>query len=580
MDERERILELVREGVLSVDEGLDLLESVATKESKQTEQREFTNEKTKDTEVEIDMEDLKTEADTEEDYEEEFAHEEQEETEDLDEEMNQFEEELESLANDLNQFSVDIDELNEEITELKTELADVEEEIYEETDAADEEYYEEKKELEDEIVNLQKEIDLIATVDEVDNKDEMDSLNKELTETMEELNNLENKAASDEDISELTDEAEELREKIKKLTEKKNERLKEMHSVRMKQWTTKAKRMSESFDIPKEWRKGASKTIDKAGDIFDETSKTLGGALRQTLQNTKDTLENIDWKDLDLNFNLGRKVQSEFDHEWLFEDTTATILDFKNANGNIQFKPSLNDNIKVSANIKLYGKMDEASPMDALEARSTIYIDEDKFTFHIPNKNIVANMIVYLPEREYDYVRSNSFNGDVTFNELKTRDIYIKTTNGHILLDKLEATMLEVKGTNGNITLKEAKLRDLLVNTVNGEIRVVGEVQSSDVNTTNGDIRMTLSGEELIRIAGGSVNGDVKISFPEDCGLEIEAKSTFGSVKSRLANTNASVSKELKGKTHTLQRIGSGEICRVNVTTTTGNILFKDTEEK
>lgn len=34
MGERERILELVREGILSVDEALDLLESVANKESK------------------------------------------------------------------------------------------------------------------------------------------------------------------------------------------------------------------------------------------------------------------------------------------------------------------------------------------------------------------------------------------------------------------------------------------------------------------------------------------------------------------------------------------------------------------
>ena len=38
MDERERILELVREGVLSVDEALDLLESVANKETKKTEE--------------------------------------------------------------------------------------------------------------------------------------------------------------------------------------------------------------------------------------------------------------------------------------------------------------------------------------------------------------------------------------------------------------------------------------------------------------------------------------------------------------------------------------------------------------
>src|SRR5699024_2664703 len=91
MDERERILELVREGVLSVDEGLDLLESIAKKESKQTEQREFTSEKpTKDSTVE--PEDSEASTDDVSGDQEEF--------ESLDqEEMKQFEDELQNIAN-------------------------------------------------------------------------------------------------------------------------------------------------------------------------------------------------------------------------------------------------------------------------------------------------------------------------------------------------------------------------------------------------------------------------------------------------------------------------------------------------
>ena len=572
MDERERILELVREGVLSVDEGLDLLESIAKKESKQTEQREFTSEKpTKDSTVE--PEDSEASTDDVSGDQEEF--------ESLDqEEMKQFEDELENIANELNQFSVEIDALNEELTDRKTELSEVEEDLKERKDFLNEDYNESKKELENEIVNLQKEIELISTIDEVDNHEELKSLNEDLTATMEDLNRLENTASTDEEIKELEETAKDLREEIAELNKEKNEQLKEMHSIKMKQWTAKAKQVSENLDIPEEWREGANKTINKASDIFDETSRTLGDVFRQTMKSTRETLDNVDWKDIDFNLNIPRKVQSEFDHEWLFEDTTATILDFKNANGDIQFKPSVNDNIKISANIKFYGKVEEATPLDAFEARSIINIDEDKFTFHVPNKNIVANMIIYLPERDYDYIRSNSFNGDVTFQDLKVRDIYVKATNGDIVLNNLDATMLELKGTNGDITLKETVLRDLLVNTVNGDIRVVGNVQSSDINTTNGDIRLTLSGEELIRVAGGSVNGDVKISFPEEAGLEIEAKSTFGKVKSRLSNTNASLSEEKKGKTHKLHRVGSSEICRVNVQTTTGNVLFKDTDKK
>lgn len=570
MDERERILELVREGVLSVDEALDLLENVANKESKQTEEREFTSKQTKD-EPTVENEYTKSEPETFTEAEDETLSE---------EEMKEFEDELENLANELNQFSVEIDKLNKELTELKSELADAEEELSESKDTLNEEYYETKKDLENRVVNLQKEIELISAIDEVDNYEEIQSLNKELTNALEELNTLENEALTDEEVKELEDSVKSLREEMKELTIEKNELLKEMHATKMKQWTTKAKQVSENLDIPKEWREGASKTFDKASDVFGETSKTLGDVFRQTVNTTRDAINKIDWKDIDVNLNIPRKVQSELEHEWLFEDTTATILDFKNANGDIQYKPSENDNIKVSARIKFYEAIEEVSELAAFEERSIIKIDEDRFTFHVPNKNVAADMIIYLPQREYDYIRSNSFSGDVTFKDLKARDIYVKATNGTIILNNLEATMLEVKGTNGDITLKDATLRDLLVGTVNGDVRVVGNVQSSDLSTTNGDIRLTLSGSDLIRVAGGSVNGDVKISFPEDSGLEIEAKSTFGHVKSRLTNTNSSLNKEKKRKMHKIHRLGNGQICRVDVQTTTGNILFKDTDNE
>lgn len=568
MDERERILELVREGVLSVDEALDLLENVANKESKQTEEREFTSKQTKD-EPTVENEYTKSEPETFTEAEDETLSE---------EEMKEFEDELENLANELNQFSVEIDKLNKELTELKSELADAEEELSESKDTLNEEYYETKKDLENRVVNLQKEIELISAIDEVDNYEEIQSLNKELTNALEELNTLENEALTDEEVKELEDSVKSLREEMKELTIEKNELLKEMHATKMKQWTTKAKQVSENLDIPKEWREGASKTFDKASDVFGETSKTLGDVFRQTVNTTRDAINKIDWKDIDVNLNIPRKVQSELEHEWLFEDTTATILDFKNANGDIQYKPSENDNIKVSARIKFYEAIEEVSELAAFEERSIIKIDEDRFTFHVPNKNVAADMIIYLPQREYDYIRSNSFSGDVTFKDLKARDIYVKATNGTIILNNFEATMLEIKGTNGDITLKDATLRDLLVGTVNGDVRVVGNVQSSDLSTTNGDIRLTLSGSDLIRVAGGSVNGDVKISFPEDSGLEIEAKSTFGNVKSRLTNTNSSLNKEKKHKMHKIHRLGNGQICRVDVQTTTGNILFKDTD--
>lgn len=575
MGERERILELVREGILSVDEALDLLESVANKESKKSEERDFVSEdifekKAEPVETEVEVE-------PEKEAEEESVEATEEEK---DVENNKIEEELEELANELNRYSVKIDEINEEITAKKQEVSEIEQDLADKKDVLTEEYFEKKSELENKLINLRKEIELISLIEEIDSTNELNSLNADLTKVMEDLRDLEAKSLTSEEIQEADARIASLQTEIQDLTDAKNEWLKEMHSLKMKQWTTKAKQMSESIEIPEEWRDNANKTMERASDIFAETSRSLGDVFRQTVRTTKDTINNMDWKDIDINFNLPKQAKVTFEDEWLFENTTATILDFKNANGDLIFKPSMNDSIKVVAKIKMHGNIQEATPKEAFEARSVIKIDEDQFTFHVPNKSVVADMIIYLPKRNYDYIRSNSFNGDVHFKEITTRDIFVKATNGNISIDDMQATMLEVKGTNGDITLTELYLRDLLVSTVNGGVRVVGEVQSSDVHTTNGDIRMTLSGNELIRVVGGSVNGDVKISLPEGVGLEIEAKSTFGKVQSRLSNIESSLEAAKKGKTHRLRRISDGEICRVKAQTTTGNVLFKDTDKE
>ena len=575
MGERERILELVREGILSIDEALDLLESVANKESKKSEERDFVSEdifekKAEPVETEVEVE-------PEKEAEEESVEATEEEK---DVENNKIEEELEELANELNRYSVKIDEINEEITAKKQEVSEIEQDLADKKDVLTEEYFEKKSELENKLINIRKEIELISLIEEIDSTNELNSLNADLTKVMEDLRDLEAKSLTSEEIQEADARIASLQTEIQDLTDAKNEWLKEMHSLKMKQWTTKAKQMSESIEIPEEWRDNANKTMERASDIFAETSRSLGDVFRQTVRTTKDTINNMDWKDIDINFNLPKQAKVTFEDEWLFENTTATILDFKNANGDLIFKPSMNDSIKVIAKIKMHGNIQEATPKEAFEARSVIKIDEDQFTFHVPNKSVVADMIIYLPKRNYDYIRSNSFNGDVHFKEITTRDIFVKATNGNISIDDMQATMLEVKGTNGDITLTELYLRDLLVSTVNGGVRVVGEVQSSDVHTTNGDIRMTLSGNELIRVVGGSVNGDVKISLPEGVGLEIEAKSTFGKVQSRLSNIESSLEAAKKGKTHRLRRISDGEICRVKAQTTTGNVLFKDTDKE
>lgn len=514
MDNRERILELMQKGVLSVEEGLDLIESLSMQESNQTEEKEFTAHAQKEEKEQADADKEVIDEDSTQAEKDKLA------------------EDLEKLANQINQYSVGIDILNKEIVELNSDLQEVEAELAK------------RKELNDEVY--------LQTADDLEGKIENDRM----------INELENKRTR-------------LNAEIKKQTVEKNQRMKDMHSLKMKHWTGKAKQMTGNIDLPEEWRAGASETIDKAGKILDSGSRRLADILRETVEKTKDTMESVDWQEMKIKPSAKEKVS--FEHEWLFESTTASILDFKNANGKIEFKPSMNDNIKVSANITIYEKIAEASPLKAFEARSVIDINEENFKFQVPNKNIKADLVVYLPERNYDYVGLNLLNGDVMFNELLARDIYLKVTNGDIVFNQVQASMLEVKATNGNISLHDTHLRDLLLNTENGDIRVTGEIQSLETATVNGDVLLTLHGSDLTRVIARSVQGDLKLSLPKESSLEIEAVTTLGDIQSRLSNTSTSQDEKVTGKSRRFYRLASEKLCRVTLQTNTGNILLKDT---
>lgn len=564
MDKRERILELVKDGVLSVEEGLDLLENLSEEENRAFSQKDFSDADEAETEKQ------------EEASEERKEEKKETKSEDRSEEGKMRADAIEELANRINHYSVAVDRLNEKITLTNHELSFLKGKLAKIEGNKEKEFSDRKNELEKEIISLNKEINSLSSKGESNDQEELNLLKEELNDVLEELYLLENRKDANEEAEELKEEIEALEEKSAQLSEEKNEKMKEMHSLKMQRWTEKAKQLSTTIDLPEDWQEGASKTIDKAGKMIDEGTQNLGGFLRETMKKTKESLRNVDWDEV--KSDLSMKEKASFSHEWLYEETTASILDFKNANGKIDFKTSDNDTIKVEAEIKLYEKADALTPLEAFEEKSFIKIDEENFSFQIPSKKIKADLVIYLPERNYDYLRINAMKGDVSFDAFHGNDLYIKNASGDLSFNELDASMLEVNLTKGDLFLKEAKLKDLLVNTTHGDLRVIGDVQSSDLTTVSGDILLTLEAEELLQLSARSVKGDVKVSFPEAMSFEIEASTTLGRVKSRL-NVEEKSSEEGKNKTYRFFRLNEGELGQIHLQTNKGNILLKDQDK-
>ena len=237
------------------------------------------------------------------------------------------------------------------------------------------------------------------------------------------------------------------------------------------------------------------------------------------------------------------------------------------------------EDVKVEAKIKLYGKMN-AEPFEAFLERSQIEVNDEHVSFQIPNKRVRADLVFYLPKRVYDHTAIKLLNGNITINDLEGKDVYTKSTNGNIVIQKLQATMLEIEGVNGNIDVQSGAILDSIIETVNGTVTVGTTPENLSVSLVNGDVRLTMKEEHLKKIEASSVNGNVKVALPTGIGMEGNAKTSLGSINSRL--TDYEVIREKKERTNQLlqfRRLSENEVARIQLSTTTGSIYLKDTDQ-
>ena len=504
MNERDRILALVREGIITTEEALVLLENLAKREGKDAvkfnQQQDFTD--TPDTAPEY----------TEQTDQDQASDQERE-------DRKKLEKILDELASEISYFSSQIDAKGEALQSLKKQINDKAEKRQE-----------------------------LATADELGDL----TGEQEIT------------------LMRLDEELEGLRVQAAALEAEKVEMEQKMRSLKKEHVENSVKSFGEKLGNKEEWK-------DSATNFTDRLTKA-GAQLSKFLTDTVQTVvENVDWKDTDFNIKIPGLITSKFQHEFTFDQNTATILDFQLANGNVTLQSWDNETISVAADVKIYGKTDEATAKEAFDARSTLVMDEDKFTFRVPNKRVKCDIVVSLPKREYDYVAIKMLNGNATLKNIEGKDFYIKSTNGNMVISGLKAIMLETDGVNGNLDVSESTIVDVLAKTINGSLTIKSDVISATVSVVNGDVKLSYPGTNAKQIQASSVNGSVKLSLPAAKSAEVKASSSLGKILNRMENIEIIRQKnEHTNKYLEFRRMDEESPVMVELKTTTGNIFLKN----
>ncbi|MBP1043272.1 daptomycin-sensing surface protein LiaX [Vagococcus sp. BWB3-3] len=540
MKERERVFELVKQGIITTEEALVLLENMATEKDEKIVKKEAQDVKKGPTKTSTESPEDKPfdesdlfgpEKDLEEAEEEAFQKFAANEAED----RQRLEKILDELATEANKTSAELDEVNVEIQGIEAEIKEKEEQLM--------------------VLNTIEELDELAE-DKV----------AERTKIEEELSDL------NANKTQLEVEKEAFEEKLKTIRKEQKEGTRE-------QWSKK-------FEIPSDWEESFTDFGQKMGEAGTQFGRKMGEAGNQLGRFFKDTIktvtetvnDNVDWKDI--NIKVPGVATNSFQHEFYYPETAASLIDVKVANGEVTFSTWESADLKVVADIKLYGKMDADTPFEAFLERSQIDVDDETISFQIPNKRIRADLHFYLPTRVYDHISVKLLNGDVNVETLEAKDVFMKSTNGDMTFKNLTATMLEVEGVNGDVTVSDSDIMDFLAESVNGDFVVQSKIENANISNVNGDIKVTAQKENLKKIEAKVVNGAIKVAIPKEVGIEALAKTSLGSIKNRIGEFE--VIREKKEKTNQMlqfRRYNEEQTVYIRLSTTTGSVYLKDADQ-
>ncbi|MBC1610251.1 DUF4097 domain-containing protein [Listeria welshimeri] len=229
-------------------------------------------------------------------------------------------------------------------------------------------------------------------------------------------------------------------------------------------------------------------------------------------------------KDMPFPFLTSTKIERDF----IYHDTTLSILEFEIANGNVEFKPSDSNDIKVHAMIKLFKEYPEDEALKIFFDKTTLRVDEETLRFESKSKQIVTNLTVYLPRREYDYVSVKMLNGNFHLDELSGRDLFVKTTNGNISIGTLNATLAEIESINGNVRIQNGEIRDIALKTFNGNVAAKGNYYSTNLQTKNGNVNYQLTGNEATFLKAKTGAGNIEVIVPTAIGVDGRLHTNLG----------------------------------------------------
>lgn len=252
-------------------------------------------------------------------------------------------------------------------------------------------------------------------------------------------------------------------------------------------------------------------------------------------------------KDVDFDFNFGTsyKVNHIFQHKDIELD--AVYVDV--ANGSVKCVPWNESDVRVECDVQVFKARDEEHAREEFLKDVRFTVEGRRMYFSIQRKTVKVQTVIYIPQAAYEKVNIRTFNGQISSEKLNAQSLQAKTANGGIRLTHIQGKEVELEAANGKVMLEHSQAEELEVETLNGRITVHGSYEKVDLQSFSGNIECKLTDSNCRSVFLNTKTGSIDAFLPKNMQIDGKLKSNLGRFGCYLDNvTNMNETKDVVQK--------------------------------
>lgn len=166
----------------------------------------------------------------------------------------------------------------------------------------------------------------------------------------------------------------------------------------------------------------------------------------------------------------------------------------------------------------------------------------------------LSEVTIQVPENAIPHVKLLTTSGDIDVQDVALADLNITSTSGDINVDLEEEQrpeFIEMRTTSGDVEVNayterasiastsgdvevNGRYGKLSIGTISGDIDVRAAVENMNFSAISGDVDLQFESDEIRKVCGSTVSGDIEIELPEGLGvMGIGAQTRSGDVTTR-----------------------------------------------